>query len=77
MIFAAVPYAIAQAGLGNPTFGGFSLIGLSIATPITVAATIITLKSEKDSFQRGFAIWSATTHGIFASVFVALFLQQL
>lgn len=77
MILAAVPYAIAQAGLGFPAPSVFALIGLFIAVPITVAAAIITHKSEKGSVKRGFAVWSAAVHSIFAVVFAIVALRQL
>lgn len=77
MILAAVPYAIAQATLDFPAPSVFALIGLLIAVPIAVAAAIITRKSEKGSFKRGFAIWSAAVHGLFAIVFAVLALRQL
>lgn len=75
MILAAVPYAIAQAALDFPAPSVFALIGLLIAVPIAAAAAIIARKSEKGSFKRGFATWSAAVHSVFAVVFAVMALR--
>jgi hypothetical protein len=68
---AAVPYAIWETMRAPP------FVALLIAVGITILAIMVTRRSVKGSFQRGFAVWSMAVHGPSAVAFLAMTARQL
>ena len=64
------PYALMQTLLQNAT--GALLVTASL---LTVTAIVVLRRSEIETFQRGFSIWSVPVHGLAALVFLAKMLQ--
>ena len=71
-MLSAVPYAMAEALLRAPNSGVFAFTGLFIAATLTAAAFIITRRSAKGTFRRGFAAWSVAAHGTAAAIFLVV-----
>ncbi|MDP3550098.1 MAG: hypothetical protein Q8R81_06860 [Novosphingobium sp.] len=65
-----VPYALMQTLLQNAT-GAL----LATASLLTVTAIVVLRRSEKETFQRGFSIWSVPVHGLAVLVFLAKMFQ--
>jgi hypothetical protein len=65
-----VPYALMQTLIQNAT-GAL----LATASLLTVTAIVVLRRSEKETFQRGFSIWSVPVHGLAALVFLTKMLQ--
>jgi hypothetical protein len=77
MSLAAMLFAIVEALQNETNSGLFDLIAFFVAAILMVFAILVTRRSAKGSFQRGFAGWSVFTYGLFAVGSLATVLRQL